>query len=92
MKIYLIACGVMSLLAFCLYGADKKKAKRGRRRIPEITLLTFAALGGGAGALLGMLAFRHKTSLVRKAHFVLGVPLCLALQLVLFGALLFGGV
>ncbi len=92
LKIYLIIVGAMSLLAFCLYGMDKGRAKRGKSRVPELTLLTFAALGGGLGALFGMLLFRHKTNFARKAHFVLGVPLCLACQLVLFGALLLGGV
>ncbi len=92
LKIYLIAVGAMSLMAFFLYGLDKGRAKKGAARIPELTLLTFAALGGGLGALLGMLLFRHKISFVRKAHFVLGVPLCLACQLMLLGALIFGGV
>ena len=88
----MIAVGAMSLMAFFLYGLDKRRAKRDGRRIPELTLLTFAALGGGLGALLGMLLFRHKTNFARKAHFVLGVPLCLACQLMLLGALIFGGV
>ena len=89
LKIYLIVCGVMSLLTFCLYGRDKRKAKRDRRRIPELTLLTFAALGGGVGALLGMLLFRHKTNIKRKAHFVLGVPLVVLSQIALLLLMLF---
>ncbi len=70
----------MNLLDFVLMGADKSKAKRGARRIPEATLLLFAILGGSVGGILGMLLFRHKT---RHAAFALGLPLILLVQLVL---------
>lgn len=65
---------VLSLIAFVLYGADKEKAVRRARRIPEKTLLLSAAFGGALGALLGMLVFRHKT---KHPRFMLGVPLML---------------
>ena len=65
---------VLSLIAFVLYGADKEKAVRRVRRIPEKTLLLSAAFGGALGALLGMLVFRHKT---KHPRFMLGVPLML---------------
>ena len=51
----------MSLLAFCLYGADKRRARQGRWRIRESTLLAVSFLGGSAGALLAMRLFHHKT-------------------------------
>lgn len=51
----------ISLVSFCLYGADKSKAKRGKWRIPERVLLGFSFFGGAVGGLLGMLLFRHKT-------------------------------
>ncbi len=70
----------MNLLDFVLMGADKSKAKRGARRIPEATLLLFAILGGSVGGILGMLLFRHKT---RHAAFALGLPLILLAQLAL---------
>ena len=73
----LVCFGVMSLLAFVLFGTDKFKAKTGRRRIPERTLLAAALLGGGAGALLGMYTFHHKT---RKQPFPVLVPLFFLLQ------------
>ena len=75
--IYLAA---MNLLDFVLMGADKSKARRGARRIPESTLLLFSILGGSAGGILGMLLFRHKT---RHAAFALGLPLILLAQLAL---------
>lgn len=46
---------------FCLYGVDKRRARRGEWRISERTLLLFTWLMGGIGAFLGMRVFRHKT-------------------------------
>ena len=51
----------MSLADFLLCGIDKYKAKRGRWRIKERTLLLLAVFGGGWGLWPGMAAFRHKT-------------------------------
>ncbi|WP_349011361.1 DUF1294 domain-containing protein [Mediterraneibacter gnavus] len=56
----------------------KWKAVKGRWRIPEKTLLLFAAAGGSPGALAGMFVFHHK---IRKPLFYLGVPLILLLQI-----------
>ncbi|MBQ0164810.1 MAG: DUF1294 domain-containing protein [Bacteroidaceae bacterium] len=67
----------MTLLTFSAFGVDKWKARHGRWRIPEATLLLMAALGGSIGALLGMRVWHHKT-LHRK--FTLGIPLILTLQ------------
>lgn len=75
--LYLI---IINAAAFLLMLADKLKAKRGAWRIPEATLMGAAALGGSVGALLGMHLFRHKT---RHAKFTVGIPLILALQIVL---------
>ena len=70
----------INLLTFLVYGIDKRKAKKGRWRIPEATLLLLAAIGGSIGALLGMQAFRHKT---KHKKFLIGVPLILLAQIVL---------
>ena len=51
----------MNIIAFILYGLDKKYAREGRWRIPEKTVLGIAVIGGAAGAWMGMQAFRHKT-------------------------------
>lgn len=71
---------VMNALAFCLMGIDKKRARRGGRRIREKTLFLAAGLFGGLGGVLGMRAFRHKT---RHWYFRYGFPALLALQLVI---------
>ena len=52
---------LMSMIAFILYGVDKRKAKKEMWRIPEAVLLNFGFFGGAIGALLGMKMFRHKT-------------------------------
>ena len=51
----------VNIVAFILYGLDKKYAREGRWRIPEKTLLGIAMIGGAAGAWIGMQTFRHKT-------------------------------
>lgn len=51
----------ISAVTFVLYGVDKSRAKQGKWRISERTLLLFSFLGGGAGGLCGMYLFRHKT-------------------------------
>ena len=60
-KIIAAAAAVLSLVSFVLYGADKRRARRGDRRIPDTTLLRFGVFFGAAGAVLGMNVFRHKT-------------------------------
>jgi len=72
---------LVNLAAFALYGIDKRRAKRGKWRVPEATLLLIAVIGGSVGALAGMYLFRHKT---RKPRFSVGVPVILAMQVAFF--------
>ena len=81
MLFYLAA---VSCLTFLLCGIDKHKAKKGRWRIQEHTLLLLAAAGGGWGLWLGMIVFRHKT---RHLSFQILAPL----TAVLWTAALIGG-
>lgn len=74
---YLLGINFTTWVAF---GLDKGRAKAGKWRIPERTLLILAAVGGSVGALAGMLLFRHKT---KKAKFVVGVPVLLVLHCIL---------
>lgn len=53
--------GFTSLMAFALFGYDKRKAGGSGDRVPERHLIVVSALGGWLGGLLGMLFFRHKT-------------------------------
>lgn len=70
----------INALGFLIMLADKEKAKKRLWRIPEATLLTVAALGGSIGCLAGMKVFHHKT---RKPKFYIGIPVILALQIIL---------
>ena len=79
-EIILIYLLIINLVAFYLYWNDKRRAKKGRWRIPENTLLLLALIGGSIGALFGMKVFRHKT---KHWKFKILVPLFLILQIAL---------
>lgn len=76
---------LFNLVVFALYGADKRRARKGLWRIPERKLLLGMWLGGGLGALLGMRLFRHKT---RHRAFALSAPPAALLSAALAVALL----
>ena len=40
---------VVNLIAFAVYGADKRRAKKDKRRVPEKTLFLLALIGGSVG-------------------------------------------
>ena len=67
----------VNVISFALFGADKRRARKERWRIPEKTLFAFALLGGCTGAILGMKVFHHKT---RHKRFTIGLPLIFLLQ------------
>lgn len=79
----------VNVLAFAMYGIDKKRALAGKdiktgrslkRRIPEADLLGAALAGGGIGAYIGMFVFHHKT---KRVKFLVGVPVCLLIDCVI---------
>ena len=76
--IYLEAVNLLALAAF---GLDKRRARVHRERIPEAVLMALVAVGGGVGALAGMILFHHKT---RKKLFSVGVPVILVCQIGFF--------
>lgn len=54
-----------SIATFGIYRYDKRQSESGLGRVPEAVLLALAAVGGSAGALLGMhVPSRHKTAKV----------------------------
>ena len=73
------AWAVINLIVFSLYGADKRRAKKGAWRIPERTLLTGTWLMGGVGAFAAMRVFRHKT---KHLAFQISAPVGAVLSLV----------
>ena len=78
--VLLIYLAVINLLTFIVYGADKRRARRGKWRVPEKTLFLLPLLGGSIGALLGMRVFHHKT---KHWYFVWGIPAILLAQIAL---------
>lgn len=75
--IYLL---IVNIVTFLSMGIDKYKAKKGKRRIQEKTLLTLVVLGGGIGGIAGMYVFRHKT---QKPRFFIGFPLIMIMQILI---------
>ena len=81
----LLYLAVVNLAACAAAIIDKRRARGHKWRIPESTLLLLAALGGSVSMLVTMKCIRHKT---RRAKFMVGIPVILALQLLLAGTLL----
>jgi len=79
-QIILIYLTIVNVATFIVYGIDKWKAKRGKWRISEATLLGLALIGGSIGAWLGMKAW-HQTM---HKKFRYGVPLIFLAQVALF--------
>ncbi len=69
---------VMNVVTFVAFGLDKSRAAKGRRRVPEATLLGLSWATGLVGGWLGMMVFRHKTS---KLGFKLKMVLATLLNL-----------
>ena len=78
--VLLVWLAVINLLTFIVYGADKRRARKGKWRVPEKTLFLLPLLGGSIGALLGMRVFHHKT---KHWYFVGGIPAILLAQIAL---------
>ena len=78
--VLLVWLAVINLLTFIVYGADKRRARKGKWRVPEKTLFLLPLLGGSIGARLGMRVFHHKT---KHWYFVWGIPAILLAQIAL---------
>lgn len=74
----IIYIAVISAISAAVCIADKHNSKiKGRRRVPEKTLLLLSALGGSAAMFTVMLLIRHKT---KKPKFMIGIPVIIILQ------------
>ena len=69
---------MINIIGFFMMWSDKRKAKKGKWRIPEQTLFVVTALGGGIGTIAGMYTFRHKT---KKLKFTIGLPAVVILEI-----------
>lgn len=77
-NIAMLFFAIINIVAMVVYGWDKLCAIRKWWRVPELTLLIIAAIGGSIGALIAMRLFQHKTLHLK---FKYGVPLILAAQI-----------
>ena len=80
MPILFIYLAIINAISFLLMLVDKYKAKKNLWRIPERTLMGFAAIGGSIGALAGMYLVRHKT---KHLKFTVGIPVILFLHVLI---------
>ena len=76
-KLLMIYLAVISLVAVVMTIADKSKAKRDARRIPEATLMLVGLAGGALPMYVTMKTIRHKT---KHKKFMIGLPLEIALH------------
>ena len=86
MRILIWYLAVINFITWIAYGLDKGRAKSGKWRIPERTLLLLALIGGSLGALAGMILFRHKT---RKPKFFVSVPVMFVVHFVIVAMLVY---
>lgn len=86
MSILIWYLSVINFTTWAAYGLDKGRAKSGKWRVPERTLLLLALIGGSLGALAGMIMFRHKT---RKAKFFISVPVMFVVHCVIVAMLVY---
>lgn len=70
----------INIIAFISMGYDKKRAEKHKWRVSEGRLFFLALIFGAFGIWLGMYFFRHKT---KHMKFVFGIPLILAVQLLI---------
>jgi uncharacterized membrane protein YsdA (DUF1294 family) len=70
---------IINIVTFIIYGIDKYKAKKGKWRIPENSLIGLAIIGGSIGAYIGMRVWHHKTMHLK---FKYGIPLIIIIQLI----------
>ncbi len=79
MKYFLCYLLIINFIGVFAFWIDKRKAQKGKWRIPEKRLFLFAFLGGGIGCSIGMKVFRHKT---KHLSFVIGIPAIMIVEYV----------
>ncbi len=85
---FLAVLPLLCLASGTLYWYDKRQAKAGGRRIPEISLLTLDALGGWPGGWWAQQRFRHKT---KKWSYRLRFFLAIVINLAFIYLVVFAG-
>ncbi|MGN0531664.1 MAG: DUF1294 domain-containing protein [Eubacterium sp.] len=78
-KAVIIYLAAINLLGIIVTIADKRKAVKGKYRIPELDLWLIAMLGGSVGTYITMKTIRHKT---KHKKFMIGIPLVIIVQVI----------
>lgn len=89
MELYFVALAyfiLISITASCLAKADKRRAVKGKWRIPENTLILVGLFGGAFAEYLTMKKIHHKTKHVK---FMVGLPLEIFLHLIIIGLIIY---
>ena len=81
MSLFLIILLFWNFVTFLLMAIDKNKAKNGKWRIRERTLLTCSFFMGSVGIFLGMIVVHHKT---KHKKFEILVPISLVENAIIF--------
>lgn len=51
---------ILNIIAFAVFGFDKRQYKHDETRVPKAVFFVIAAIGGSLGATIGMHFYRHK--------------------------------
>ncbi|GEM_PF-83552 len=81
--LYFIAINIIS---YFIMSIDKKRARKGKQRIPENVIFSLSILGGGAGIVVAMNRVRHKR---KKRSFTVGMPIITTLNVIVFVFLIY---
>ncbi|MFV0275047.1 MAG: DUF1294 domain-containing protein [Bacilli bacterium] len=68
---------IWNCIVLLIYGLDKLKAIKNKRRVSEKSLIIIAFLFGSFGAFFGINFFRHK---IKKIKFQIIIPLFLIIH------------
>ena len=77
---------LLSIIAFAVFGHDKRAARKQRTRVPEKRLHLLELLGGFPGAFLAIILFHHKSS---KPSFLIISVFCSVVNVAFVAILLY---
>ena len=83
---FLIYYFIISIIGIILTISDKRKAQKGKWRVPEATLMLFGLLGGALPMYLTMKKIRHKT---KHKKFMIGLPAEMILHIALIAFIIY---
>lgn len=70
---------IINVINFLLFTIDKRRAQKGRYRIPEFWLFFISLIGGAMGGIISMYSIKHK---INKISFSIGIPILLIINFI----------